>query len=103
MTHTPGPWEVVKSSRGLYQIFPIAKPEPPAIQGAIAVIDARDDLSIHYRDVTALANAYVQAAAPDLLEVLEECFSLLNPMIKNPASEILMGKITSAINKAKGL
>lgn len=100
MTHTPGPWEAGTNPKynpdrnpsNFYVVRP--KGEFPH-GGWIA------DCGYPY-DEEREANAYLIAAAPELLEALEWAERALAPFSKEPAEKSGMALIRAAILKAKG-
>lgn len=107
--HTPGPWTV--DGEGLYVIAPIER------GGNFKICDIRGwgfltgkgcgalGLSHKEAEKIQIANARLIAAAPEMLEALRYCESLLNEMDRHalitPAmEELVYGKVSSAIRKA---
>jgi hypothetical protein len=94
--HTPGPWTLFQDQSvkhyagieaGKLSIVSIGYPE---------LIPSMDDSGVHGRtEEEALANAYLIAAAPDLLEALEAA-------VAYPLIDSWFETATAAIDKAKG-
>jgi hypothetical protein len=105
--HTPGPWTLfqdqsVKHYAGIeagnLSIVSIGYPE---------LIPAMDDSGVHGRtEEEALANAYLIAAAPDLLEALELVWPFLyeddDDAANSYAYQHAIDKVRAAITKIKG-
>lgn len=68
MTHTPGPWEVVVSSKTGYPVG-IDAPNDMDTPGGVGHIIRQNGIGFP-SSYTALCNANLIAAAPDLLEAL---------------------------------
>lgn len=91
MTHTPGPWTAAalfvrcKKSIDGFDFYP-----------AVAKVREKAEF-IDYEE--ALANARLLAAAPELLEALQETVTLLKAL---PAHDLLIGRAVAAIAKATG-
>lgn len=83
--HTPGPWTIA-AGRYLLAIT-------PAQTKQIAIFDSDDDWEDEQQ-----ANARLIAAAPELLEALEECLTCEFPVIDRDA----VSKARAAIAKATG-
>ena len=105
MKHTPGPWEVDKETGEII-----------ARESVLGIIYGADDFPCCEEDIDeeCRANAYLIAAAPDLLEALEDCCTrmercrsiLQDPRCGgNPESNWGMldtQKARAAISKAEG-
>jgi len=85
MTHTKGPWKVVDVGDG----FRIAK-------------DNLILVSIYNRDETSEANARLIAAAPEMLEALENVRWWLLEYEKAPPNSAVISEIDEALRKVKG-
>ena len=87
MKHTPGPWEFTTS--GTVQ---------DAKGKSIAYAAGRESMSVAY------ANGRLIAAAPELLEALEQLGTVLSFVLPSARAEVqrLMKQAEAAIRKAKG-
>lgn len=91
--HTPGPWKVDEFTRKTNEINIWADGTP-----LIAKVHLRD-VSINEQ----FANADLIAAAPDLLEVLDEAYAeLLADSHRDGPRSLLLTRIEVAIAKATG-
>ena len=74
MKHTPGPWELTTANADTYKSLNYGV-KGPEINGSLdfTICDMCDD---GYDDETQKANAHLIAAAPDLLEALENIVAL---------------------------
>ena len=110
MTHTPGPWKILRLDLGDEEICSV----PVAIRGGNGrlVVDNEGGLAPEAYEWTVEeieANAHLIAAAPDLLAVLEElresstCCGTYDLLDETTwASPDLVDRIESAITKARG-
>ena len=93
MTHTPGPWRVVHAREDAKDVFHIytdwLENDKP-----IAYADA-------YNPRVSLANARVMAAAPDLLNALEQCAAVMKAEGKGDEDAEYTNAL-AAIKKARG-
>jgi hypothetical protein len=89
--HTQGPWHTGKNGQ-------------PLDEFGNAILPARADLS-YKNGVAREANARLIAAAPDLLEALEEIAAQIETIyVNNPTRELfdVLEQARVAINKARG-
>jgi len=104
MKHTPGPWTAKPTQEGDWQID--TGPDQDlnlTLWSAMAVIhgcDGDPELGLKKAE----ANARLMAAAPDLLEALEELFHLIDDAYDGERlfTLNLQRKVRAAIAKAKG-
>ena len=93
MTHTKGPWKVERSEIHDSEVVYINTDSGTWKQGEVCVLYGALD--------TNLANARLIAAAPDLLEVLEECVALIRNTITTADDLHEIHNADKAIQKAK--
>lgn len=100
MSHTPGPWTMrtVSTSAGVcHRVYPEAWGDPPS-HGAICLYDDQTSLNPH-PDGEQIANARLIAAAPEMLEALEELVDIEGPL---PGTANWHAKVMAVIAKARG-
>ena len=96
MPHTPGPWQIIVNKHGQYDIVATSKTD------GIAFIDKRNDPDEER------ANAYLIAAAPEMLEALEELRRWFDDNVStyephcSPEYAAMWRRVRNAIAKAKG-
>ena len=99
MKHTQGPWKFDASTR----FFEIVGADGRNILSSIYADDRSDDA---FNDSTDRANAHLIAAAPDMLEELEQLCEALNDSVlstgSNTMDEEILYNIRKIIKKAKG-
>ena len=99
--HTPGPWHADPGRRVTgFAVTHDGEPNPIAI----ALRKPRSSHTNGITDSTALANARLIAAAPDLLVALEACEELLSamPTLGGIAGLAVVENARAAIAKARG-
>ena len=100
--HTPGPWviETVPTSVGIcHKIGPFPPRRPDDVTSRSACLYADYPSGYNPADNELYANARLIAAAPELLEALEELIAATNHLEPCPATA---DKARAAIAKAKG-
>lgn len=101
-THTPGPWEVRKywSDEGAYEIYPTRGKKPSFGQWA-SIAEVTGDVS---KSESAMKNARLIAAAPELLEALQWLVDLMpDPELdSDPVQREQVIKAKVVIAKATG-
>ncbi len=91
--HTPGPWRLsVNKPYWVTNPYSIVVRKYGVHQVAIANIPKRETISIH----EAKANAVLIAAAPDLLQCVEELLAVVHDRERNDAT-------VAAVHAAEGL
>jgi len=94
--HTPGPWEIKRHFDSCYRY--ISAPEHIALAQVVWCVEEEE------RSPVCEANAHLIAAAPDLLEALEELFHLIDDAHDGERvfTWEMQRKARTAIAKAKG-
>jgi len=94
--HTPGPWEIKAHSDPCYRY--ISAPKHIALAQVVWRVEEED------RSPACEANAHLIAAAPDLLEALEELVDLFGGLVSGeyPPDGFTTQPARDAIAKAKG-
>ena len=91
--HTPGPWVILLDDDAIEIVGNADERSVP-----VADIMLDEHTSFAPQMIEAVANANLIAAAPDLLEVLEQCFLMKTVLIR----EGMYQMVKDAIAKAKG-
>ncbi|MDE2020632.1 MAG: hypothetical protein KGJ13_09880 [Patescibacteria group bacterium] len=69
VSHTPGPWEVQKDGRNIVAVGPVKA-------FILEALDYRNGGGSEFHSIETTANAYLAAAAPDLLKAAEMVFNI---------------------------
>ncbi len=117
MTHTPGPWKVfVNDSGGEWTGWPMSINAPSVHEDCVVVrTGGQYPYAWDYRvsQAEAVANAHLIAAAPDMLEALEEVVAITENLpvcpfcgavrvVQKHRPDCLSHEIDSVIQKARG-
>lgn len=102
--HTPGPWSVIPAT-GLSQGFGISMSDPEGARYAtVAVAEAGNTLYSHLTiGIEARrANAYLIAAAPEMLEALRAALPWVGALFDTQRCADVKAAVRAAIAKAEG-
>lgn len=94
---TPGPWRILNDDEGLFPTLIFCGELSRANDKRIVINVSHDQ-----RHDSILANNYLIAAAPELLEALRDLVQLINEGINPLERPMVMLNAQGAINKALG-
>ena len=98
--HTPGPWKIKpQAQRGSLGLPPFIKAENP-LPGHGSTVAAMGGGSIHYANWE--SNAFLIAAAPDLLETAKEMLALHEEVAELDYYKDGIAQLRAAIARAEG-